>query len=56
MKIQEDQLFSRIFGMVTDANSQLMQRLEARINAEMRQSMQQDGKEFADSVAKAKNE
>jgi hypothetical protein len=56
MKIQEDQLFNRIFGMVTDANSQLMQRLEARINAEMRQSMQQDGKEFADSVAKAKNE
>jgi hypothetical protein len=34
MKIQEDQLFNRIFGMVTDANSQLMQRLEARINAE----------------------
>jgi hypothetical protein len=34
MKIQEDQLFNRIFGMVTDANLQLMQRLEARINAE----------------------
>jgi hypothetical protein len=45
MRMQEDQLFNRIFGMVTDANSQLMQRLEARINAEMRQSLEDKAKD-----------
>jgi hypothetical protein len=51
MNIQEQQLFERIFGMVQDANTQMIRRVEAKINAQTRQQMQDEADQTRNQIA-----
>jgi hypothetical protein len=51
MNMQEQQLFERIFGMVQDANAQMMRRVEAEINAQTKQQIQDDTDQMRNQIA-----
>ena len=56
MNMQEQQLFDRIFGMVQDANTQMIRRVEAKINAQTQQQLEADQKTYQEAVQKSRSE